>query len=102
MEQASRATRAQVEYLSVPPGGSSSGARPLLTSLALRHCGLIVVSGRGPSAAVGAVARQFRTVRFVVVGSVPAGPNIVMVNGTAAAVRSAIARLVTAATVAGA
>ncbi|MGE5285612.1 MAG: hypothetical protein ACM3ML_00090 [Micromonosporaceae bacterium] len=97
MQEASLATRAQVEYLPVVTGSTAAAAQPFLNSLAARQCKVIIGAGPAPSAAVAASARRYPAIRFAVVGGKAAGRNVTQLAGTADAVRSAVDSLVTSA-----
>lgn len=94
MEDASLATHAKVEYQPVMSGSTEAAAQPVLASLVVQQCRVIVAAGPAPVAAVIADARQYRSVRFAVVSSGTAtkagGPNVTVVAGSVSAVRSAI------------
>jgi hypothetical protein len=95
MQDASLATHAKVQSLAVPPGSSS--AAPYLASLVLRKCAVVVATGPAQVAAVAADAGHFRSVHFCVVGGGASGPNVTVLRGSAGAVKSAVAALVTSA-----
>jgi basic membrane lipoprotein Med (substrate-binding protein (PBP1-ABC) superfamily) len=97
MQEASLATRAQVEYLPVVTGSTAAAALPFLNSLAARQCKVIIGAGPAPVAAVAASARRYPAIRFAVVGGVARGANVTEVSGSATAVRSAVDSLVTSA-----
>ena len=80
LQQAADATRMQAQYLEVPT--SATDAAPYLASLVVRHCGVVVAAGPMQAAAVRADARRFSDVRFVVVGGVATGANVVVVKGS--------------------
>lgn len=77
LQDASGATKVQVEYLAVP--ASAHDAAPYLASLVMEHCGLVVAAGAGPVAAVEANADRYKSVRFVTVGGRATSRNITVV-----------------------
>jgi hypothetical protein len=99
LQDAAAATRMQAQYLAVPSSApqTAAGVAPYLASLVVQHCGIIVAAGPAQAAAVAGDARRFRSVRFIVVGAGVAGPSVIAVGGTAAAVRSQVDRLARAA-----
>lgn len=100
LQDAAAATRMQAQYLAVPASATNAG--PYLASLVTQRCGLIVAAGPDQVAAVASEARQFSTVRFVVVGGSATGANVTRVGGTASSVRSQVDGLARAALSAGA
>ncbi|MFB9238949.1 hypothetical protein ACFFWC_26050 [Plantactinospora siamensis] len=71
MQQASLATAAKVQYLSVAGAQTPSNAASYFNSLGVQRCGLIVAVGPGPVAATAAGHGQFPGVRYLIVGSSP-------------------------------
>jgi basic membrane lipoprotein Med (substrate-binding protein (PBP1-ABC) superfamily) len=67
MQDASLATLAKVQYLSVAGPQTESNALPFANTLAQRHCDLIFAAGSAPAAAVRTAANSFPAVRFYVV-----------------------------------
>jgi hypothetical protein len=100
MEDASLATHAKVEYQPVMAGGTEGAAQPVLASLVIQQCRVIVATGQAPVAAVVADARQYPSVRFAVIslgtagGSKVGGPNVTVIAGSASTVRSAVDGLI--------
>jgi len=107
MEDASLATHAKVEYQPVMSGSTEAAAQPVLASLVVQQCRVIVAAGQAPVAAVMADARQYRSVKFAVIATTTTGvtqadrPNVTVVAGSARAVRSAVDDLVRNAVAAG-
>jgi basic membrane lipoprotein Med (substrate-binding protein (PBP1-ABC) superfamily) len=97
LEQASLTIHAQVEYLPVTTGSTEAAAAPFLASLVERQCKVVIAVGRAQVAAVAAEAGRFSRVRFGVLGGTATGPNVMRLAGSAGAVRSAVASLVTTA-----
>jgi hypothetical protein len=102
MQEASLATRAQMEYLPVVTGPTVADAVPFLNSLAARQCKVIIGAGPAPAGAVAAGARRYPAIRFAVVGGKAAGRNVTDLAGSPGAVRSAVDSLVTSAVAASA
>jgi basic membrane lipoprotein Med (substrate-binding protein (PBP1-ABC) superfamily) len=75
-QEASAATRAKVQFLAVVGPQTEQNALPYLTSLALRHCDVVLAVGPAQVAAVAAGAPRFPTVRFVVIGDGAQGANV--------------------------
>jgi basic membrane lipoprotein Med (substrate-binding protein (PBP1-ABC) superfamily) len=99
MQDASLATRAKVQYVSVSGPQTVDNAVPFLASLAQGGCDRVFAVGPVPVGAVARSAAQFPKVRFVVVGGDAPGPNVSKVNAASpAAVRSSVSRAVTTAT----
>jgi basic membrane lipoprotein Med (substrate-binding protein (PBP1-ABC) superfamily) len=99
LQEAAAATRMQAQYLAVPstaPHGGA-GAVPYLASLVTQHCGLVVAAGPVQAAAVASIARRIPAVRFVVIGGGASAPNVTVVSGSTAEVRSAVDSLAQAA-----
>lgn len=96
LEQASLRTRAQVQYLPVMSGTTAGAAAPVLESLIVRHCGLVIAAGAAQVAAVEQAAQRYRSVRFAVLGRGAAGPNVAVVP-PGPGMRGAVAGLVSAA-----
>ena len=95
MEDASRATSAQVSYLAVTGPATEAAAEPFAGSLLVRGCNVVVASGAAERAAALAEAGRFGSVRFVVEGPVPGGPSNVTAlaftpSGLQASVASAV------------
>jgi basic membrane lipoprotein Med (substrate-binding protein (PBP1-ABC) superfamily) len=80
MQDASLATRAKVQYVSVSGSQTADGAVPFLSSLAQGRCDRVFAVGAVPVGAVAKSAAQFPKVRFVVVGGGAAGPNVSTVD----------------------
>jgi hypothetical protein len=97
LQQASLATRAKVQYLPVESGTTPAAAGPYLASLTTRHCRVVVAVGSAQAGAVAAAAHRYPSVRFAVIGGTAAGPNVTVVTGGAARVRSVIDSLATTA-----
>lgn len=94
MEQASLATHAKVSYLAAAGPQTMDNALPFLGSLLVRHCGLVAAAGQAERDAAAELARQYPSVTFVVVGGIPAAPNMTVLSGSAAAVRDGAASAV--------
>lgn len=97
MQAASLATHAKVEYLPVMSGPTAAAAEPVLASLAVRQCKVIVAAGQAQAAAVAATARRYPAIRFAVIGGPAVGANITQLAGTPTTVRSAVDSLITSA-----
>ncbi len=99
LQDAAAATRMQAQYLAVPASvpQTAAGASPYLASLVTQHCGLVVAAGPAQASAVAGAARRFSTVRFVVIGGAVPAPNVTVVRGNPAAVRSGVDSLARAA-----
>jgi hypothetical protein len=96
MQDASSATRAKVQYLTVSGPQTVDNAVPYLNALAQRHCNLVLAAGTVPAGAVGRSAGQFPGTRFVVVGPGTTAGNVVVVpTTTPETVRPAVSRIVT-------
>jgi basic membrane lipoprotein Med (substrate-binding protein (PBP1-ABC) superfamily) len=99
MQSASLATRAKVSYLAVSGPQTEANAATFVASLVVQQCDVVIGAGVAEGAAVIAGARQFRTVRFAVVGT-SAGPvagaasNVAVIAGDPAEVRSGVAGVV--------
>lgn len=81
MQEASLATRAKVQYLSVSGPQTVDNALPFLSSLAQGRCDLVFAAGAVPVGAVRQGASTFPGTRFVVVGSDVQAPNVSKVDG---------------------
>jgi basic membrane lipoprotein Med (substrate-binding protein (PBP1-ABC) superfamily) len=97
MQAASLATHAKVEYLPVAGAQTTGAARPYLASLVQRHCNVVIAVGAAPAAAVAADARQFKSVRFAVVGGQATDPNVTALSAQATRIKPAVDRVVTSA-----
>jgi basic membrane lipoprotein Med (substrate-binding protein (PBP1-ABC) superfamily) len=98
MQEASLATRAKVQYVSVVGPQTADNAVPFLSSLAQGRCNLVFAVGAVPVGAVGKAAAQFPGTRFVVVGGAPADGNVSKVDvGSAEATRTSVKRFITTA-----
>jgi hypothetical protein len=94
MEDVSAAGRAKVSYLTVTGPATTANALPYLNSLILRKCAVVVAAGGPERAAALADARQFPSVRFVLVGATGAGqvpPNVDALAAQGAGARAAVA-----------
>jgi hypothetical protein len=81
MQDASRATRAKVQYVAVVGPQTVPNALTFLASLAQGRCDLIFAAGTLPVDAVRQGAARFPQVRFFVVGSTTPAPNLATVEG---------------------
>jgi basic membrane lipoprotein Med (substrate-binding protein (PBP1-ABC) superfamily) len=97
MQAASLATHAKVEYLPVAGAQTTGTARPYLASLVQRRCNVVIAVGAAPVAAVAADARQFKSVRFAVVGGHATAPNVTALSAQATRIKPAVDRVVTSA-----
>lgn len=94
MQEASRATRAKVQYLAVVGPQTADNAAPFLASLAQGRCDLVFVAGEGPIAAVPTIAGRFPDARFYAVGGA-AARNVSTLDGSdSARLRAEVARIV--------
>jgi len=87
MQEASRATHAEVSYLAVMGPQTVDNALPFLGSLLARHCEVVLAAGPAERNAVADRAHQYPTVRFAVVGGISSASNISVLSGDAAAVQ---------------
>ena len=94
LEDASRVTSARVSYLAVTGPGTEAGALPVLGSLLVRGCRVIVATGGPERAAVLADAPRFARVRFVVTGPASGPANLTAVVFTPSGLRAAVATAV--------
>ena len=94
MEQASLVTHAKVSYLVVAGPQTTGNALPVLGSLLVRHCGVVLAAGQAERDAVAERARQYPSVKFAVVGGISTTPNMTVLSGSAAAVRDGAASAV--------
>jgi basic membrane lipoprotein Med (substrate-binding protein (PBP1-ABC) superfamily) len=85
MQDASLATRAKVQYLSVSGPQTVENALPFLSSLAQGRCDLVFAVGAVPVGAVRQGASTFPNIRFVVVGGGAQGSNVSKVDGSSPA-----------------
>jgi hypothetical protein len=97
MEDASLSTRARVSYLSVPGQATEANALPVLGSLLVMGCKVIVAEGDPERAAVLADAPRFPAVKFVVFGAGTAPSNVTVLAFQPARVRSSVSGVVSAA-----
>jgi hypothetical protein len=95
MQEASLATRAKVQYLSVAGPQTVENALPFLSSLAQRRCDLVFAAGAVPVGAVRQGASTFPGTHFVVVGTGVPGPNVSTVDEQSpAGVQAAVKRII--------
>jgi basic membrane lipoprotein Med (substrate-binding protein (PBP1-ABC) superfamily) len=66
MEQASLVTHARVSYLAVAGPQTAANALPVLGSLLVQHCGLVLAAGQAEREAVAERAREYPSVKFAV------------------------------------
>lgn len=98
MQQASRDTRAKVEYLTVSGAQTVENAAPFVASLAQNRCDLVLAAAELPVAAVRRAAPSFPAIRFVVLGSGPGAANIAVLDvADPARVAAVVAETVTSA-----
>jgi hypothetical protein len=97
MEDVSATGQVRASYLEVPDPVTPASAQSHLNSLIVQKCALVVAVGGPERAAVLSEARQFPSVRFVVLGAVGQPPPNVdglafttTSSGTRAAVASAV------------
>ncbi len=81
MQDASLATHAKVQYLTVSGDATVGNALPYLSSLVQRRCAVVLVVGPAQVEAVRVDASRYPQVRFVVVGGSGTGTNVTPVNG---------------------
>ncbi len=97
MEQASVATRVQVEFLPVKVGSSAAAAVPYVDGLLQRRCGVVIATGAAQVAALDAAAAGGPSAVLAVVGGpVGVGRGVTRLPGGRAA-RAAVVRLISAA-----
>lgn len=98
MQDASLATRAQVQYLAVAGPQTVENAGTFLASLAQSRCGLVLAAGELPTAAVTAAASRFPQTRFALVNVAGPAANVSSLAGSSAdEIRTAVNRAVTTA-----
>jgi hypothetical protein len=92
MQDASGETDVQVTYLAAQGDGTPGSAEPFVASLADGNCGILFAVGPAQTEAVASLAPRFPKVRFVDVGGASAAGNFTLIpEGSAAAVRAAVA-----------
>ncbi|HEX6500821.1 MAG TPA: hypothetical protein VF054_17590 [Micromonosporaceae bacterium] len=97
MQDASLATHAKVQYLSVAGPQTADNAAPFLAGLAQGHCDLVFVAGEAPVAAVRSTAPTFPRVTFYVLGQTEPRSNVSIVDASSPeTIRTAVARIVKA------
>ena len=99
MEDASAATHAKVSYLAVMGPQTEANASTFVGSLVARQCGVILAAGQAEMAAVAADAGRFASVRFAIVAASEGpfasnAPNLAVVTGNQAQLRSGVASFV--------
>jgi hypothetical protein len=97
MQSASLVTHTKVEYLPVAGAQTTGTARPYLASLVQRHCNVVIAVGAAPVSAVSADARQFKSVRFAVVGGRATAPNVTALSAQTTRIKPAVDQVVTSA-----
>ncbi|WHM36481.1 BMP family ABC transporter substrate-binding protein [Streptomyces sp. BPTC-684] len=80
MQDASKATRARVNFVPVTGEQTAANATPFVNSLIQRSCDVVVAVGKAPVAAAEAAAKAHPKVRFVVVGGEAAAANVTVVK----------------------
>ncbi|MFI0962790.1 BMP family ABC transporter substrate-binding protein [Streptomyces sp. NPDC021080] len=80
MQEASRATKVRVSFLSATGPDTRANVEPYVNSLVQEHCSVVVAVGATPGQAVRAVAPRQKHVRFVVVGDGPGSANVSVVR----------------------
>lgn len=99
MEDVSATGQVRASYLEVPNPVTAGSAQSHLNSLIVQKCALIVAVGDQEKAAVLAEAKQFPSVRFVVLGAagkVPSNVDDLAFTTTTSATRAAVASAVRA------
>jgi hypothetical protein len=98
MQDASLATHAKVQFLTVEGPQTAANALPFLASLAQGRCDMVFAAGTIPVAAVDEGASRFPKVRFYVVGRVVSHDNVTVLSGSSTAqIRTAARKAVTSA-----
>lgn len=98
MQDASLATHAKVQFLTIEGPQTTANALPFLASLAQSKCDMVFAAGAVPVAAVDGGASRFPKVRFYVVGRAASNQNVTALAGSSAAqTRTAVSKAVTAA-----
>ncbi|MEU9399230.1 BMP family ABC transporter substrate-binding protein [Streptomyces sp. NPDC048242] len=91
MQEASRATRARVSFLSAMGPDTQANVVPYVNSLVQEHCSVVVAVGSAEVRAARSVAPHQKGVRFVVVGDGSDSANVSVVKaGNAAQVREGV------------
>jgi basic membrane lipoprotein Med (substrate-binding protein (PBP1-ABC) superfamily) len=85
MQQASLATHAKVQYVSVTEPQTTENASAFLASLARGNCDLVFTTGAKPAAAADRDAGAYPDVTFYVLGRGTDASNLTHVDGSTAA-----------------
>lgn len=95
MQDASRATRARVSFLSATGPNTEANVAPYVNSLVQEHCSVVVSVGAVQAQAVRAVAPHQKGVHFVVVGDGQSSANVSVVSeGDRARLRERVREMV--------
>jgi hypothetical protein len=98
MQDASLATHAKVQFLTVEGPQTTANALPFLASLAQSKCDMVFAAGAVPVVAVDEGASRFPKVGFYVVGRAASTHNVTALAGSSATqIRAAASKAVTAA-----
>jgi basic membrane lipoprotein Med (substrate-binding protein (PBP1-ABC) superfamily) len=84
MQQASLATRAKVQYLSVTDPQTTENASAFLASLTQSRCNLVFATGDKPTAATRNDAAKYPSMAFYVISSGADTKNLTYIDSTAA------------------
>lgn len=96
MQDASRATKVRVSFLSATGPETRANVEPFVNSLVQEHCSVVVAVGATQVQAVRAVAPHQKDVRFVVVGGGSGAANVSVVKeGSRPEVRDRVRGLLT-------
>lgn len=97
MRDASMKTRVQVSWLSVPAPVTVGSAVPFANTLLEQKCSMVLAASQVSGEALERIAGANPKVRFVVVGSANAAPNLTVLPADSG-VRAAVAKVVADAT----
>lgn len=91
MQDASLATRVQVQYLAIVGPQTAENGVTFFNTLGAQHCSVIVAAGAVPVASMVQGYQQFPGVRFIAVGGDPKGAPLAVVGaGSPDEVRSGV------------
>lgn len=91
MQDASLASRVQVQYLAIAGPQTAENGVTFLNTLATQKCSVIVATGQVPVASMVQGYKQFPQVTFVAVGGDPQGAPLSVVNaGSSDSIRSGV------------
>lgn len=91
MQEASLASRVQVQYLAIAGPQTADNGVTFFNTLGTQKCSVIVAAGPVPVASMVQGYKQFPSVRFVAVGGDPGGAPLAVVNaGSSDSIRSGV------------